>query len=775
METELSFAEMRVKTEKDLLGRKYLFSDEYWAQKADVDAAVEQVNLIKSEIFGRNQEASLSRLNEKSLAALEEYYQFQTEGPGTTKTVMSFIGLYDGYARKMDRDKLKENVVNALEEQGISEKEFDAIYEYYTFRRDAIRAKEKATETAAKYENGNDLVKFGMNTMTVLNTPVRGLSASAEILASYGYEDPYAPLNVYSPAYDMTNFTDTVRTETLGDIDSETGKLIYQAGMSIADYSTMLPFGATPALALMGTNAGTSSAKNATLQGASKEQALRMASASAAIEIVTEKIPMDDLMKIFKGSGNVPLSVFKHGIIEGTEEFIAEGANAYADNYINGVNSRFSMNVQAYMNLGNTLEDAQNLARQDVLRDMRNAYYSGMISGGFYGTSAHFMGNIVTKSDSVSESVNGYSKDANNVWKYQIEPSKDAWGWQGGDMYAGKDNYETMVLEGSKKPIYLVKLEGTQSGYFTTLETYESLRDADGKVSAVTLSEGLQVGPWKNKSTGNCEYRTQVAIYELESDMEVALGEQTLANYQYGEGTFPQIYIPGYDAKNQANNDAIGLKKIKVEDLKDSIISKTQFDDIQAKNEYQIAKRDMFLMQSAKDNILNLQNVSTDATVQQNCQAYLDILNRDIQEQQALLEGCEADMGELPSQTYDDVNEYLAQKHSGTTPIQTDMEGKIGEVRTDLMRQIQSSIQTDKICIDPNDKIKIVYDANNYCTREQDKIVQMSKKPMESKIDITPKKIDVAMDSYAVEQNDNLQETITTTAKSSEKAVDMDR
>ncbi len=119
LESELRFAEMEASLDKKLLNRTEFFTSEYTSRKAEYDASVGEVNEIKSEIFGRNQKETLSRLNDTSKAALEEYYQFHTEGPGTAKTVMTFFGIYDGNARKMDSDNLKENAMTALEAQGI--------------------------------------------------------------------------------------------------------------------------------------------------------------------------------------------------------------------------------------------------------------------------------------------------------------------------------------------------------------------------------------------------------------------------------------------------------------------------------------------------------------------------------------------------------------------------------------------------------------------------------------------------------------------------------
>ena len=153
------------------------------------------------------------------------------------------------------------------------------------------------------------------------------------------------------------------------------------------------------------------------------------------------------------------------------------------------------------------------------------------------------------------------------IYKYNESPSKKAVAWQGYDLFPGIDQYENKVLKSGTK---LVKLEPSGSGYFTTFETYENLKKNNSeKASAIVLSEGLQVAPWKHGIKdvhGNIdsvyEYRSEVAIVELQNDIEVAYGSMTLANAEYGDGNFPQIYIAGYDGKAKEHNEKIGLKEI---------------------------------------------------------------------------------------------------------------------------------------------------------------------------------------------------------------------
>ena len=290
---------------------------------------------------------------------------------------MSFLGIYDGNARKMDRDKLEENVVNALKEQGISEKEFDAIFEYYSFKRDAERASQRAAETTEKYENSNFVEKVGMNAETVVVTPIQGVVAAPEMLFSYAYNDPYAPLNVNSPAFDILNNKMTVRAATLNDIESDTGKVAYQVTMNVADASAVAVasggtgYSVIPSVA----NASTSAAKTSTERGASKEQALKMAFSSGLIAAFSGKIPLDKV-PILQGD-----DLLTQSLRQGLKQACGTGANAYLDSCINGNNSQFNQRVEAYITeKGLTEEDAIKCALVDALNDMGISCMSGAYS-----------------------------------------------------------------------------------------------------------------------------------------------------------------------------------------------------------------------------------------------------------------------------------------------------------------------------------------------------------------------------------------------------------
>ena len=346
-------------------------------------------------IFKKEQKKALEGLTEDTKAAFEQLYSFGVNGPeDKAKQLLQYTPLYDGYAREKDRKELTDAAISALETQGIPAEQFESLYEYYKFQRDEERAGENAKETLTQYEDSNALGKIGMNAVTVLNTPVRGISAVAEGLASLKYENEYAPLNVNAASYDMTNYTDTVRNATSQDIKNDKLNFLYQTGMSMADMATLLPLSGVSggaSLALMGTNAGTSAVKEATLRGASKEQALMTGLAAGGAEVVFEKLSLDHFWDIARHQGKAAtrsafINILAQAGIEGTEEVFTDLANTFADELINKGLSEWYQNMDSYYKQGMSMTEAQKAATADYCKQLGSSFLGGFLSGGAFGT-----------------------------------------------------------------------------------------------------------------------------------------------------------------------------------------------------------------------------------------------------------------------------------------------------------------------------------------------------------------------------------------------------
>lgn len=696
------------------------FSEAAKSKKEHVSETEAYVTDIRGALFKAKQSETLGSLSKESLDALAMYYD--TSNPDTPVT---YTGQY-----------AKEQVLQAFEKQGLGTDDatFSKVYEYYRFAADEQRAALKQSQLQEQYADASGIEKVGMNLETVATAPARGLSAMSEMIeAGLGYHDENAPLNINDRAFDLTNFSNTVRNETSKNIAEATNNsgvadFAYNTTMSIGDnvmtMTTMAGVGQAGILTSMGANAASESAKDATLRGVGVEDALKTGLASGAVEMAAEKLPLDNMMKLVNGTGKetvetVVKNVLKQSSIEGVEEAATTLGNTVTDYAINGDYSKLNRNIRSYMESGMSVSDAIAVANKDMAKDMAEAAASGFISGGVIGGGSYTVNGVTVGTEKVLNE--NYKQDIEGVIHYKTDQSVEARGWQGMDSFPGKDDYENRVLEGSKQEVLLAKLHFSSSGYFMLYDQYNALKGEDGKASAIEISEGVQVAPWFNKNTKQYEYQGIVDVYKVDKRLEVALGEKTLANPQYGKGGMVQVYIAGFDSKNQANNELIGLKKIGEEQLKDTVISEEAFYSMRKVTNYHVAKRDLFLLQSTKEKMLETKAAATDPEVIKNCDEYLEKLDGGIDKVTKQVVEYKKSLGNMSSTTYDDIGKYMTQKNElGNMEIQPQLEAKTSEVRNDLMQQIEKNLykSIDKRDIEITEHLKTVYEADVYSQLE---------------------------------------------------------
>ena len=176
----------------------------------------------------------------------------------------------------------------------------------------------------------------------------------------------------------------------VGDIEifgENLGSQLANAGLSIGQNLSYLPFGAAGALAYMGASAAGQTTTEALERGASSGQALALGALSGAVEAATEKIGIDRLFSIARreGAGGIRRVLLDAGIqaaTEGAEEAVSEAANTILDAVIMADNSNFALTVTAYEAQGMSKEEAEKQAFMDALQQVGAAAFGGALSGG---------------------------------------------------------------------------------------------------------------------------------------------------------------------------------------------------------------------------------------------------------------------------------------------------------------------------------------------------------------------------------------------------------
>ena len=387
-----------------------------------------------NEMFSRNQSELMDSLNDNSRKALEEYYQAKKTSDnlkGHTSSIPA-VGNAVRVISALSLNNKEKAVKDVLKTQNIDN--FDSAYEYYSMARDKENTTERQKQIAEDYNNSSTAEKVVKNLATLPESVIAGVNTVPELAkgAFNLYKNEYAPLNIYSDAFKQRNDIDTVREETQKNISNKAGNTAataYNIAMGIGDNVANLPVAALSGglgLATMGANAASSSAKDATQRGASAHNAALTGISSGLIEAATEKLPMDNLFKTAKTSGQEGVkaalkNILKQSSIEATEEGISEVANTITDRAINGQDSQYELARHAALMNGATWDEATKQANKYVLGNVGMSMLGGAISGGVMGSGATALNRLTrgknTNADTqnTADTVSDVAKQADNA------------------------------------------------------------------------------------------------------------------------------------------------------------------------------------------------------------------------------------------------------------------------------------------------------------------------------------------------------------------------
>ena len=222
--------------------------------------------------------------------------------------------------------------------------------------------------------------------------------------------DEYIPIDTNAPTFAATNARDAISGQVTGDIQQKvidktenetlanTAGFLYQTGLSIGDFASVAALPQPASLAIMGTSAAVSTAKDATQRGISADKAALTAIAAGASEIIFEKLSLENLnaLKTTGRSGvvNTVKDILKQTFTEGSEEVFTDIANAISDQIINGDNSAIMQNYQKLIDAGMTEEEARKQTAIGFGKQIGESFLGGAISGGIIGAGGVAYGNI---------------------------------------------------------------------------------------------------------------------------------------------------------------------------------------------------------------------------------------------------------------------------------------------------------------------------------------------------------------------------------------------
>ena len=194
--------------------------------------------------------------------------------------------------------------------------------------------------------------------------------------------------NVYS-----STVTQTVAKDIEGDgksVGRKAASYLYQGGMSALDTGArLLASGGNPTLAATLAGLGTfgQTVSQASAQGATPAQAIAYGTAAAGIEALTEKLPLDELVKTAKGGWNglkpAIKEAFKQAGIEVAEEEIGLIATTLTEMAILQEKASTNQRIQQLVvEEGMSVEEANNQVMYELLGEAMDTAVVSAISGG---------------------------------------------------------------------------------------------------------------------------------------------------------------------------------------------------------------------------------------------------------------------------------------------------------------------------------------------------------------------------------------------------------
>lgn len=273
---------------------------------------------------------------------------------------------------------------NNLKKEGY---DTESLYKWYKRERDAENAAETTrvyTDYADKHPVLGSLQSVGVRLTGAVPDAIKYIST--ELDKKYNGGDGYI-----NPEETGTAISDAMRAKVSENINNDFGSFLYNTGMSMADFTSLLPLNAVPggqalSLGIMGTSAGVGAANEVINNGGTIDNAVKTGIASGIAETLFEKVSLEQL-SVFKSSGKSTFraavgNVLKGAFTEGSEEAFTDLANRLTDDAINKDLSSYNLAKKNYMEQGMSEAEAENAASWKFWKNVGLDFAGGAISGG---------------------------------------------------------------------------------------------------------------------------------------------------------------------------------------------------------------------------------------------------------------------------------------------------------------------------------------------------------------------------------------------------------
>ena len=304
-----------------------------------------------------------------------------------TDSIKNQVTLDDyNYINKLsdkERTQIEKNFKN-LKKEGY---DTESLYKWYERERDAEKAAE-TTRISTEYANEHPV----LGSIASVGARLGGAVPDALKYISTNHDKKYNGGDGYiNPEATNTAISDAMRAKVSENINNDFGSFLYNTGMSMADFASLLPLNAVPggqalSLGIMGTSAGVGAANEVIENGGTIDNAVRTGIASGIAETLFEKVSLEQL-SAFRASRKSTFraavgNVLKGAFTEGSEEAVTDLANRLTDDAINKDLSSYNLSKRNYMEQGMSDAEAENAASWDFWKSVGLDFAGGAVSGG---------------------------------------------------------------------------------------------------------------------------------------------------------------------------------------------------------------------------------------------------------------------------------------------------------------------------------------------------------------------------------------------------------
>lgn len=364
------------------------------AAKADEKARQAQKNAVFAEDM-----VEINTMSEEERAALQTYAD---ELSNTNASRLSggnlFADIFSGskmdqaekvLSGKYDRDRLKE----------LAE----------TLNRVKNEEETKKAEAAGKEAGGGGVAEKTLGTLGTFGTNLVGTATgiagyATELMGSTGR---YPTLDPNNPGNIPNKYSAALRGQIVQDVRGEGDSALrnaaayaYQAATETVDNLLRIAVAGPAALGLAAVGSFGQTLAEASEKGATPEQAVLQATANAALEVMTEKIPLDNLLKTMKGgkqtAGQIVKGALAQAGIEATSEEINFVAQLMAESAILQEKSGYNQRIGDMVANGMSYQEAKEAAQKELWEQAKQTAIVSGLSGGLSQAGTSVATNLMT-------------------------------------------------------------------------------------------------------------------------------------------------------------------------------------------------------------------------------------------------------------------------------------------------------------------------------------------------------------------------------------------